>query len=105
MLSLQCGKATAVFVSSRDRDFVAEVGKCGSRLLDLFSLVLWPSVLLTAPPSINSTRMHEYLQRKSRIYDVTFFSSSTAVTHRSVFLSTFLRIFEARLKAIAASAT
>ena len=27
VLSLQCGKATAVFVSSRDRDFVAEVGK------------------------------------------------------------------------------
>ena len=29
---------------------------CGSRLLDLFSLVLWPSVFLTAPPSMSSTR-------------------------------------------------
>ena len=61
VLSLQCGKATAVFVSSRDRDFVAEGGKCGSRLLDLFSLVLlWPSVFLTAPPSMSSTRTYEY---------------------------------------------
>ena len=44
--SLWCAKR--VFVSSRDRDFVAEVGKCGSRLLGLFSLVLWPNVFLTA---------------------------------------------------------
>ena len=36
------GKATAVFVSSRHRDFVAEVGKCSSRSLDLFFLVLRP---------------------------------------------------------------
>ena len=30
VLSLQCGKATAVLVSSRDRQFVAQVGKRGS---------------------------------------------------------------------------
>ena len=39
VLSLQCGKAVAVFVSSRHRDFDAQVGKCGSRSLDLFFLV------------------------------------------------------------------
>ena len=60
VLSLQCGKATAVFVSSRDRDFVAQVGKCGSKLLDLFFLVLRPSVFFTAPPSMSSTRTYEY---------------------------------------------
>ena len=46
VLSLQCGKATAVFVSSRHRDFVAQVEKCGSRSLDSFFLLLWPSVRL-----------------------------------------------------------
>ena len=46
VLSLQCGKATTVFSSSRDWEFVAEVGKCGSRLLDLFFLVLLPRVFL-----------------------------------------------------------
>ena len=44
VLSLQCGKAAAVFVSSGDRDFVAEVGNCGSRLLELLFLELWPSI-------------------------------------------------------------
>ena len=44
-------------MSSRDRDFVAEVGKCGSRLFDLLFLVLWPSVFLTAPPSMSSARI------------------------------------------------
>ena len=90
MLSLQCGKATAVFVSSRDRDFVAEVGKCGSRWLDLFFLVLWPSVFFTAPPSMSSTRTYEYLKKNS--YDVTFVSSSTAVKHR-VFFGLHLFVF------------
>ena len=62
-------KATAVFVSSRHRDFVAEgdfvaeVGKCGSRSLDLLFLVLWPSVFFTAPPSMSSTRTYEYFSK------------------------------------------
>ena len=30
VLSLQCDKATAVFVPSKDCDMVAEVSKCGS---------------------------------------------------------------------------
>ena len=50
VLSPQCGKATAVFVSSRHRDFVAQVGKCGSRSLDLLFLVLvlWTSFFFAA---------------------------------------------------------
>ena len=41
VLSLQqCGKATSVFVPSKDRDIVAQVGKCGSRGLDLIFPVL-----------------------------------------------------------------
>ena len=63
VLSLQCGKAAAVFVPSRCRDFVAEVGKCGSRSLDLLFLVLWPSVSFTASPSMSSTRTYEYFSK------------------------------------------
>ena len=35
VLSLQCGKATAVFVPTANRDTVAEAWKCGSRGLDI----------------------------------------------------------------------
>ena len=66
VLSLQCGKAAAVFVSSRHRDFVAEVGKCSSRSLDLLFLVLWPSTFFTAPRSMSSSRTYEHFFEKSR---------------------------------------
>ena len=46
VLSLQCGKATAFFVTSIDCDIVAEVSKCGSSGLDLIFSVLYPSNLL-----------------------------------------------------------
>ena len=49
MLSLQqCGKATTVFVSSKDCDIVAQVSKCGSSGLDLIFPVLYPSNNFTA---------------------------------------------------------
>ena len=63
VLSLQCGKATAAFVSSRDRDFVAQVGKCASRSLDLFFLVLWPGILSTATPSMSSSGTYEHFSK------------------------------------------
>ena len=106
MLSLQCGKATAVFVSSRDRDFVAEVGKCGSRLLDSFFLSLWLSVFFTALPSMSSTRTYEnFFFNLVRCNAFFWLYSSTAVKHTVFFLSTSLFFFKARLKPIAASAT
>ena len=40
VVSLQYGKATAVFVPSKDCDMVAEVSECGSRGLDLILPVL-----------------------------------------------------------------
>ena len=47
--------------------FVAEVGKCGSRLLDTgyVFLVLWPSVFFTAPLSMSRTRTYEYFKKIS----------------------------------------
>ena len=54
MLSLQYVKAAAVFVSSRHRDFVAEVGNCGSRALDLIFLVPWPSSFLSVPSGVSA---------------------------------------------------
>ena len=38
--SRECGEATAVSVTSFHLDFVAEIGKCGSRRLNLRFLVL-----------------------------------------------------------------
>ena len=35
VLSLQCGKATAVFVLSKDCDIVAQVSKCSFKGLDV----------------------------------------------------------------------
>ena len=43
MLSLQCAKATAAFVRSKDGDIVAQVSKCGSSGLDLIFPVLYSS--------------------------------------------------------------
>ena len=74
-------------MSSRHRGFVAEVGKCGSRSLDLFVLVLWPSTFFTVPPSMSSSRAYEI-----RTYDVTFFCGSTAAKH-SVSLCTYVVVF------------
>ena len=73
------GKEAAVFVSSRHRDFVAEVGKCGSRSLDLFFLVLWLSFLLLLHRWAVLVRTRKF---RKISYNVTFFSSSTALkTH------------------------
>ena len=55
VLSLQCGKATAVFVPSKDCDIVAEVSKCGSRGLDLIFPVLYLSNHFTAVRAGTST--------------------------------------------------
>ena len=43
----QCGKVTAVFVSSKVCDIVAEVSKCGSTGLDLIFPVLYLNSLIT----------------------------------------------------------
>ena len=43
VLSIQCGKATAVFVPSKDCDIVAEVSKRGSSWLDLIFPELYVS--------------------------------------------------------------
>ena len=56
MLSLQCGKETAVFVPSKDRDIVAEIWKCCSRGLDLIFPVLFLSNNFTAVRAGTSTR-------------------------------------------------
>ena len=75
VLSLRCGNATAIFVSSRHRDFVAEVRKCGFRSLDLFVLVLWLHIFFTAPPSMSGTRTYEYLIKSPTMQ----FSYSTCI--------------------------
>ena len=48
VLSIQCGKATAVFVPSKDCDIVAEVSKRGSSWLDLIFSVLYLNHHFTA---------------------------------------------------------
>ena len=48
VLQLQCDKATAVFVPSKDCDIVSEVSKCGSRGLDLIFSVLYLNHHFTA---------------------------------------------------------
>ena len=88
VLPLQCSKATAVFVSSRHRDFVAEAGKCGPRSIDLFFLVVWPSFFLTAP-SMSSIRTYEYFPKNLVRCDV--FLRSIALKHTVSFKSIFLR--------------
>ena len=55
MLSLQCGKATSVFVRSKRRDIVAQVSKYGSRGLNLFFPVIYPSNIFTAVRARTST--------------------------------------------------
>ena len=54
----------AVFVSSRQREFVAQVEKSGSRSLDLFFLGLWQSIFYCS--SIDEQYQHE--QEFSRIF-------------------------------------
>ena len=48
VLSLRCGKATTVFVLSKDCDIVADVPKCGSSGLDFMFCVLYSSNIFTA---------------------------------------------------------
>ena len=100
MLSRRCGRATAVFVSSRHRDFVAEVWKCESKSLDLFFLVQWPSIFFNAPPSMSSIHTYEYFSKIIVRCNV-FFSSSTALKHMVFFCPLFfcfLRHVSSRLR-------
>ena len=74
VLSLQCGQATAGFVSSRHRDFgdfVAEMSNGGSGSLNLLFLEPWASVF-TAPPSMSSTRTYEYFLENLLRFNVVF---------------------------------
>ena len=64
VLSLQCGKATAVFVPSRHRGFVAEFRKFGSRSLDCsFSYCVQQYVYCSSRLSMSNTRTHEYFSK------------------------------------------
>ena len=85
-LLMQCGKATAVFVSSRDRDFVPEVGQCGSRLLDLFFSYCGQVffLLLLHRWAVLVSYAISYLRCN------VFFYLYSGTIHR-IFLSTFLR--------------
>ena len=57
MLSLQCAKATAAFVTSKDCDIVAQVSKCGRRGLDLIFPILYLCNNFTAVRAGTSTRV------------------------------------------------
>ena len=104
VLSPQCDKATAVFVSSRDRDFVTQVGRCGSRLLDLLSLVLqlWPKCFFSCSSIDEQYSYVRVLKKKSRTILTFFLALQQSNTVFFVHISLF---FEARLKPIAAPAT
>ena len=56
-----CGKATAAFVRTKHRDFVAEVWKCGSRGLDLIFPVQYLSNTFNAVRTGTSTSSGIYL--------------------------------------------
>ena len=60
VLSLQCGKATAIFVRPKDCDIVAEVSKCGSRGLDLIFPVPYLSNNFTAIRAGTSTSRGDF---------------------------------------------
>ena len=77
MLSLQCRKATAVFVSSRDCDFVAEVENVVPVVGFVF-FALWPSVFFFCS-SIDEQYLYEYFSINLVRCDVFFslYSSKT----------------------------
>ena len=84
VLSLQCGKATAVFVPSRHRGFVAEFRKFGSRSLDCsFSYCVQQYVYCSSRLSMSSTRTYEYFSQNLCQVQVRwfFFSGSTTLKH------------------------
>ena len=87
MLPLQCGKATAVFVPSRHRDFIAEVGNRDSRSLELLFLVLWPRFFYCS--SIDEQYSYVRVFLENLVLGEVFFNSSTALKH-TVFLSKVL---------------
>ena len=88
VLSLQCGKATAVFVSSKDCDIVAQNSKCGSSGMDLIFPVLYPGNNFTAVRTGTST---------SRVFVFLFRVRAARCKHMvpyrsfAVFLGTILR--------------
>ena len=89
VLSLQCGKATAVFVSSRHRVSLKLENVVPGRWIWSFSyILLWPSVFYCSSIDKQYSYARVFFE-KSHDHE-TFFCSSTALTHSSVFLSTFL---------------
>ena len=89
VLSLQCGKATAVFVSSRHRvSLKLENVVPGRWILSFSYILLWPSVFYCSSIDKQYSYARVFFE-KSHDHE-TFFCSSTALTHSSVFLSTFL---------------
>ena len=64
VLWLQCGKGTAVFVPSKDRDTIADVWTCGSKGLDYIFPVLYRS---------NNLLLYEQVRWRLRFF---FFSFS-----------------------------
>ena len=79
----------SMVLSLQHRDFVAEVGKCGSRSLDLLFLVLWPSIFFTASPSMSSSRTYEHFSKTLVRCNVFLWLYSNKI-HSSVLWSTFL---------------
>ena len=101
VLWLQCGKATADFVRSEHRGFVAELWNDGSRSLDLFFLVLVVAKFF-------SYSVHSNIFRKSLAMEPFLFLWSTALAlehlkHKQCFFVHISLFFEARLKPIAAA--
>ena len=85
VLSLQCGKATAVFVPSRHCDFVAQVWKRVYRSLDC-SFLYCVQVFFhgSSRLSMSSTRTYEYFSQNLCQVQVRcnfFFSGSTTLKH------------------------
>ena len=89
-------------MSSRHRDFVAEVGKRGFQVVGFVLSCTAVRDFYTAPSSMSSSRTYEHFS-KNLVHDVTFFCRSTAV--KQCFFVHISLVFEARLKTIAASAT
>ena len=92
VLYLQCVKWTAVFVIFKHRDFVAGVWKCGSRSLDLFVLILWPSFFYCYIDEQSVLVRTNTFWKISTMVTIFLWSSSTS-TLKQCFLSTFLCCF------------
>ena len=78
VLSLQCGKATAVFVSSSTATLSLK-WKMWFQVVGFFIYVLWPSMFFTTPQSMSNTRTYEYFSKNLFTMYVAFFCSSTTL--------------------------